>query len=248
MTKREERMAVLNETVESKVKEYNSAMLDAEFGIAQKLDDEITEAVNEYTGLVKLQCYEECAACEDPMLEAIKRLSFTTIGVKDEKVEDSELKVRRVIEREKQIDLMGLHKFIKDGIGKDKKWHYMIEKLNLLLTCQKAIDLGIDPTDINDSYNMSKIAKEYDLGKDPASKTNLLKTLTTIVHAMIGEEYKPVSHDVNFLLSVYSRKSRKALTVTCANHKYMRAYVAEICHRIVMGKRYEIDYKKIKNS
>ncbi len=114
------------------------------------------------------------------------------------------------------------------------------------MTCQKAKDLGIDPTTINDSYAMSEISKGYDLGKNPASKTNLLKTLTTIVQAMVGEKYKPVSHDVYFLLSVYSRKSRKALTVTCANHKYLRNYVMEICHRIVTGKVYEVDYKKVR--
>ena len=90
---------------------------------------------------------------------------------------------------------------------------------------------------------MSEIAQKYNLGKNPASKTNLLKTLTSIVQAMIGDEYKAVSHDVNFLLSVYSRKSRKALTVTCANHKYMRGYVMEICHRIVTGATYDIDFK-----
>ncbi len=45
-------------------------------------------------------------------------------------------------------------------------------------------------------------------------------------------------------MSVYSRKNRKALTVTCANHKYMRGYVMEICNRIITDKAYEVDYKK----
>ena len=124
----------------------------------------------------------------------------------------------------------------------------MVEKFNMLLTAQKAVDLGINPKEINDSYAMSEIAKGWDLGKNPASKTNILKTLRGIVTAMLGEEFanKVTSHDVNFLLSVYSRKSRKALTVTCANHKYMRGYVMEICHRVVTDKGYEVDYKKAK--
>ena len=54
------------------------------------------------------------------------------------------------------------------------------------------------------------------------------------------------SHDVNFLLSVYSRKNRKALTVTTANHKALRGYLAEICHRIVTKKQYAVDYKAVK--
>ncbi len=132
------------------------------------------------------------------------------------------------------------------GIGKDPQWAAMVEKLNFLMTAQKAVDLGIDPKAVNDSYAMSDIARQIDMGKTPTSKTNILKTVQAIVTAMIGEEYKAVSHDVNFLMSVYSRKNRKALTVSCANHKYMRQYMMEICHRIVEGKSYALDYKQIR--
>lgn len=245
---KETKMQELKAEVENKVTAYNSAMLESKFDDAAKLNDEITESVNEYTSIARDICFEDCAATADPMMEAIKRLSFMTVGVKDSKKGDEKVPIREVVEREKQIDLLKLHKYVDGGIGKDKDWVYMIEKLNLLMTCQKARDLGIDPKNINDSYAMSEIAKGYDLGKNPASKTNLLKSITAIVAAMIGEEYKPVSHDVNFLLSVYSRKSRQALTVTCANHKYMRGYIMEICHRLVTGKTYEVDYKRAKNA
>ena len=245
---KEAKLKELRATVDEKVKAYNEAMQDGKFDDVQKLDTEITDSVNEYTSIVRDMCFEDCAASDDPMMAAVTALSFMTIGVKDTKKGDEKLPVREVIEKERQIDLLKLHKFVEGGIGHNKEWAYMIEKFNLLMTCQKAKDLGIDPTVINDSYAMSEIAKGYDLGKNPASKTNLLKTLTAIVQAMVGEEYKPVSHDVNFLLSVYSRKSRKALTVTCANHKYMRGYVMEICHRIVTGKTYEVDYKKVRNA
>lgn len=248
MTRQEKvaKMQELRASVEANVKAYNDANQNARFEEVSKLDTSIQEAVNEYTSIARDICFEDCAATDDPMMTAIKTLEYTTIGVKDSKKGDDKIPVREVIEKERQIDLLKLHKFVDGGIGKDKNWAYMIEKLNMLMTAQKAVDLGIDPKDINDSYAMNKISREYNLGKNPASKTNLLKTLTLIVQAMIGEEYKPVSHDVNFLLSVYSRKSRKALTVTCANHKYMRGYMMEICHRIVMGKTYDIDYKKMK--
>lgn len=245
---KEAKLKELKATVDEKVKAYNEAMQDGKFDEVSKLDTEITDTVNEYTSIVRDMCFEDCAASDDPMMAAVTALSFMTIGVKDTKKGDEKLPVREVIERERQIDLLKLHKFVDGGIGHNKEWAYMIEKFNLLMTCQKAKDLGIDPKDINDSYAMSEVAKGYDLGKNPASKTNLLKTLTAIVQAMVGEEYKPVSHDVNFLLSVYSRKSRKALTVTCANHKYMRGYIMEICHRIVTGKTYEVDYKRARNA
>lgn len=245
---KETKLKELRTAVEEKVKAYNEAMQDSKFDDAQKLDTEITDSVNEYTGIARDICLEDCAANDDPMMAAITALSFMTIGVKDTKVGEEKLPVREVIDRERQIDLLKLHKFVEGGIGHNKDWVYMIEKFNLLMTCQKAKDLGIDPTSINDSYAMSKIAKDYDLGKNPASKTNLLKTLTAVIQAMVGEEYKATSHDVNFLLSVYSRKSHRALAVACANHKYMRGYVMEICHRIVTGKTYEVEFRKVKNA
>lgn len=208
----------------------------------------IEQAINEYTSIAREECFNTLKATDDPMLAAVKQLTFPTIRIVDKKVgEDKEkIPVSSIEDSEKFIDLLKLHKAVDGGIGKDKKWAGYIEKLNFLMTAQKAVDLGIDPKAVHDSYAMSDIARQIDMGKTPTSKTNLLKTVQVIVTAMIGEEYKAVSHDVNFLMSIYSRKNRKALTVTCANHKYMRQYMMEICHRIVEGKSYALDYKQIK--
>lgn len=235
----------LREKAENLTTQYNEAIQSGKYDVAAKLNEEIEQAVNEHTSIARDECFAECMATEDPMMAAIKKLSFMTIRVVDKKVGDEKIPVREVVEAEKPIDLLKLHKAA-GGIGKDKEWFARIEKLNFLLTAQKAVDLGIDPKLVNDSYAMGDIARAIDMGKTPTSKTNILKTIQSIVTAMIGEEYKATSHDVNFLMSVYSRKNRAALTVTCANHKYMRQYMAEICHRIVTGKSYNLDFKKAK--
>lgn len=217
--------------------------------VTMTIRDVVDQLVNEYTSIVRDECFNDLKATDDPMLEAVKKLTYQTIRVTDktEGEKNNKISVSRIEDTEKYIDLLKLHKYVGgDGIGKDKQWAYMVEKLNFLLTAQKAVDLGIDPKAVNDSYAMSEISKSIDLGKTPTSKTNILKTLQAIVTAMVGDEYKATSHDVNFLYSVYSRKNRAALTVTCANHKYMRQYMAEICHRIVLGKSYAIDFKQIK--
>lgn len=246
---REEKVAKLAElktTVETKTKAYNEARLESKYAEAATLMKAIDEAVNEYSGIARSICFDDLAATEDPMLEAIKKLSYEVVATKDTTKGDDKIPTLEVIVKDKQIDLLKLHKHIEGGIGHDKGWNYNVEKFNFLLTAQKAIDLGIDPKEINDSYAMSDLSKQIDMGKTPTSKTNILKTLTKVVQAMIGEEYKPTSHDVNFLMSVYSKKSRKALTVTCANHKYLRGYLMEICNRIVTGGVYGLDYKAVK--
>ena len=259
--------AGLREKAETLIKDYNDAVQSGNHslymevpktdasgnpadGTEEKLVREVVEQlVNEYTSIARDECFAALKSTDDPMLEAVKQLTFKTIRIVDRMVGEEKQKtpVSSIEDSEKPIDLLKLHKYVGgDGIGKNKDWAYMVEKLNFLMTAQKAVDLGIDPQAVNDSYAMSDISKAIDLGKTPTSKTNILKTLQAIVTAMVGDEYKATSHDVNFLYSVYSRKNRAALTVTCANHKYMRQYMAEICHRIVLNKSYALDYKKIK--
>lgn len=250
--------AELRERAEMLARIYNESVQTGEYApkIEVKDGDDVTsmlvrdyleQTVNEYTSIARKECFDALKETADPMLEAVKQLTYPTIRIVDKKEgeENQKIPVTTIENTEKQIDLAKLNKHC-GGIGKDNNWLHMIEKFNFLMTAQKAVELGIAPNAINDSYAMSEIAKGYDLGKNPASKTNLLKTLQLIVNAMIGEEYKAVSHDVNFLLSVYSKKSRKALTVTCANHRYMRGYVMEICHRIVTGKTYAVEFKAVK--
>lgn len=247
MTK-EERIAQLAELkakAEEHCKLYNEAFQEARFTDASAEEAIITETVNEYTRIARDGVFQQCKESGDAMLEAVKLLSFETIAVKDDKTDESKIPVRKVEPREKAIDLLKLHKYC-EGIGAQKDWVYRIQKFNMLLTLQKCIDLGVDPKKVNDSYAMSDLARQIEFGKTPTSKTNILKTLQAVVDAMLGEGYKATSHDVNYLLSIYAKKNRKALSVTCANHSYLTRYLAEICHRIVTGESYDVVYKEKK--
>ena len=238
------RLAELRATAEELTKSYNEAMQTSKFDEVSKIDATLTETINEYTATVRDMCFADCKATDDPMLAAVTMLSFVTIGIKDVKKGDDAVPVRSVVEKERQIDLLQLDKYC-GGIGANKNWSHIAMKMNFLLTVQKCQDLGIDPKKVNDSYSMSEIARAIDMGKTPTSKTNMLKTLQAVIDAMLGEgKFKATSHDVAYLLSVYSRKNRAALTVTCANHRYFRNYIAEVCHRCATGKSYEIDHMK----
>ena len=237
------KLAQLRSETEALVKDYNDAIQNGKYEDATKAEKAMTEKVNEYTATVRDMCFEDCKNTDNPMLTAVTTLSYVTIGVKDEQ----KVPVRAIVDKERQIDLLKLHKYC-GKIGANENWAHIAQKMNFLLTAQKAVDLGINPKAVNDSYAMSEIAREFDMGKNPVSKTNLLKTLQTVITAMLGEQYKATSHDVNFLMSVYSKKNRKALTVTCSNHRYFRNYLAEVCHRIVTGKTYELDFKTKKDN
>ena len=242
------KMAQLRSETEALVKSYNEAIQDGKLEEAIKSERDMDEKINEYTSIAQIVCFEDCRNTEDPMLTAVKALTYMTISVKDEqKGDDKKIAVRSLIDKERQIDLLKLDKYC-NGIGANKSWMYIVQKMNFLLTAQKAVDLGIDPKSVNDSYAMSDIAREFDMGKNPTSKTNLLKTLQMVIEAMLGTEYKATSHDVNFLMSIYAKKNRKALTVSCANHRHFRNYIMEVCHRIVTGKTYNLEYKVKKDN
>ena len=242
-----EEMVQIRSEVEALVRDYNDAIQTGSYEAATKADTAMSERVNDYTAAARDIYFDICKNSDSPMLTAVTILTFTTIGVKDEKKGDDKVPVRAVVEKERAIDLQKLHKYC-GGIGADTNWSHIAQKMNFLLTAQKAVDLGLDPKAVNDSYAMSEIAREFDMGKNPTSKTNLLRTLQAVITAMLGDGYKATSHDVNFLMSVYSKKNRKALVVSCANHRNFRNYLAEVCHRIVTGKSYELDYKMKKDA
>lgn len=212
----------------------------------------IEQTINQYTAEAREICFEDCRIADDPMMEAIKRLTFATIGLKERKFGEDKVSVYEIVQKERAIDLLRLHKYVDGGIGKDKNWNGLIERMNFHMTARQAKRLLKQKEhlttvlkEINNSYAMCEIARNIDMGKDPTTNTKLLATLQSIVTAMIGSEYKATSHDVNYITDLYASKGRKALSVNCANHKYFRGYIAAVCHSIMTGEDYDISFKKV---
>lgn len=245
MTNINEKLAELRASAEGFAELYNKQMMESKLDDAAKTNAEMKKVIDEYTQIQTDDVFIHCRQSDDPMLEACRILRYPIIKIKDGTIEGSELKKREIVDAEKQIDLAKLHKFC-NGIGHDQKWIYKLEKFNMLLTAQVATNLGIDPKTVHDSYAMHAISKSIDFGKNPTSNTNILKNLTQLIHDMIGEDYKPISRDVKYLQYIYGKKGKSALTVVCANHRFMRNYVQEICHRLITNKAYTVDYKMTK--
>lgn len=244
------KLAELYSKADDLTKQYNATVLEGTMADAAKVEADLDQAINEYTAEVRKMCFDACKATDDPMLTACTLRTFVTIKRKDQKEQGDNSgrpPVRTLEQCEKDIDLYKLHKYIEGGVGHDKNWVHIAEKFNMLLTAAAAKDLGLDPKAVSDSYAMSQIARDIDLGKAPTSDTAILAQLKVVIAAMIGDGYKVTTHDVKYLLKVYTKKTKKALTVTTANHRYMRGYLADICHKLVTGKVYGIDYKTVKD-
>lgn len=263
MSTREERIAKLAETetkIRSLVSEYNEKIGDDKAAEAYRLKPDIDKLLSDYAEDARVICFGDCRDSADPMLEAIKELTYEVVSVKEIKSKDGGVPRLEVGSKNRNIDLRQLHKFINDGIGADKKWIYMIEQFNFRMTCRVAMEIGYTPErmkEISDSYAMSAVAKEIALAKsdkkgakapDPTSNGQILKTLQGIVDAMLGAgKFKATSKDVKYIEWIYGKKNNKqALTVSCANHKFLTQYIAEVCHHLVTGADYCADYKAAK--
>lgn len=236
------RMAELRSECEELCKSYNEAVQSGNFEASSKKDGEIDGKIKEYAGIAKSVCFEDCKQAADPMIAAVTMLTYQVIGVKDEKRGDDKIPVRSIVDKDKTIDLIALHRYCGE-IGNDRNWAHIAQKLNFLLTVQAAGKLAINPMEINTSFDMTETAKKYNYGKSPVSKTNLKKSLQIVVTAMLGDGYYIAAQDANYLTMIYTRKGRKALSVACADNRRFIGYIAEICHRIVTSKVYTLEYK-----
>lgn len=209
-----------------------------------KLDEELDNVVNEYTAESKKACYDECRNSDNPMHTAILKFEYPSIKVKVNKDKDTGIVTRSIEDTTKPIELGDLHKKL-GGVGVDTKWLAMAETINFHMAVRASQRLN---TTINcDADIIKKIHADIDLGKNPVSNTNLLKTLDAIIKAMLGDEYKAVSHDVNYLCDVYVNDNKRSKTgVSVADHKTFRRYLKKVCYRVLTnGKGYDVECKEV---
>lgn len=207
--------------------------------VKRDLDADLDEVIGYYAGISKNNFYNEAVASGDPMRYACVEFFYPVIRVKETKEKDTNTIVREIAPAYRPVDLRDLHTK-KGGIGADTNWIYDAEKLNFYLTIRAAERVGAKVN--SDAFRMSEVSKARELGKNPVSNTNLLRTLQTIITEMIGGDYKATSHDVNYLVDVYANDSKKSKTaITLANHRTLAGYLKKVCRHIITGESYDVD-------
>lgn len=243
----------VREEIDELIKQYNEASEYIEYKRMREIEAKIAEKVQQYDELAEGECFAEFLQSENPMKAAAEAVRFPTIKVRDERQKGGGQPKKVVEASSKPIDPMRLHKKAKDGIGANKEWHFMCEKLNLLLTCRRAIELGIDPMTVKNTYSMSDEAVKIEclLSETDATKYDknaadeiLKQDMQKVVDAMVGSGFTVTDVMVNYLLVIYQKKdNKKSLSVTCANHKFMRMYMLEICHAAITGNEFCLNFK-----
>ena len=238
------------EGLQELVDEYNDDAELADFKHMKELKEKINEKIAEYNLASETECFAELLKAENPLKAAAEKLRYPAVRVPEE---DNKLVIDT--DTTKAIDPMRLHRKVKGGIGVDKSWHYMVERLNSSIITRRAIELGIDPETIKSSYAIHDEALKLEgflSDEDPnafdlsAANEHLQKNMQKVVAAMVGEYEVPMSL-VNYILSIYTKKNNRAsLEVAAANHRFMKQYMLEVCHACITGSPVVMTYRKAK--
>ena len=243
-------MEEIRKNVESLVLSYNSFVTEGKVEEALALIPDMEEDVNDYTALAYKKTFDEVAAAENPMHAACLKLQYDSINIKDVKEKESSTIKKEVVDVKKNIDLLRLHKEINGGIGANKDWAYMLQKLNMMLTADAIAKVASTPQEAKEklekfdgSYAIADAAKNIDLGKNPVSQTNFKNTLKSIVQAMLGDEYHPKASDLEYLKLVYSKGGKTVRSVSMLQHRNFCWHIANICNNVLTTLGYTVEYK-----
>lgn len=235
---------------ENAKKELNTAILNDSFSQVGKCKEAFDIAIKEYNELAIIQDFITLRSKSEPMKAAIEQLSIATIESKQNKDKESGIITYTLEPAIKQIDLVAFDEFCereKMNIAYKKDWKYLIEKFCLLITYKIMKDLNCDTNKLENTYFISDIARQIDLGKTPISNTALLKQLQTIVDAIIYEEengkntYKVTSYDVNYVIATMTRRGKSG-TVVSPKPSTMHMIVMDVLHRIITDGDYKVEY------
>lgn len=218
-----------------------------------EIEDECDKLVAKGNWHMETAAMLKCAESEKPLLQFCLDFDYLAFSVKDRKDKESEAHYLELSVSKKQMNLLKFNTFCGGNLGAGD-WISAIQQLGLRLTLKAAASIGI-PADkmqeIDDSYRMTKLAREVKLSKadesgstpDPVSKNQMVKTLDLILTLMLGEEggYHCDTRDVGFLLGCFTRKGKKALSLKTANNKELTGLIHQIAHRVATGKPYSIE-------
>lgn len=236
---------------EAKLAELNAALRANDAAKMAKNESELKDIESSYRAVKTKQVFGECATLKD----AIVRHDFPIIGHKAIKSEGTITGFEMVSDKICQIDLVEYCKYMQ----LDATWRFKVEKLNQLLAMRAGREIGMTNaqiTKMHDSFHMNELARKLDMGETPDSNTAICKVLQQVLDSILFEDdgkgknlnrYKCNSHDVAYLLMCYTKRGKEVLSVSVAKNAYIHRLIADILHRTVTGKVYNLDYQMVEN-
>lgn len=239
------------EVIVKKIGEYNEALRENDLAKATRTEQELKDAEAAYAEAKCVEVFGELAQSENPIKAAVAMHSYLVVSHRVMREEGSVVGFEIVEDKVRQIDLVKFCEFCKFPTN----WKYSVEKFNQLLALRTATELKMTKAQIKkicDSFYMSDLARQVEMGGTPDSNTAICKQLQQVFDAILFEDngkgknvYKVNNHDVAYLLMCYTKRGKKVLSVAVAKNAYIHRLVLDVMHRVVTGKSYDLEYRMI---
>lgn len=239
------------EEIAKKIGEYNEALKENDLSKATKIEQELKEAETAYADAKRVEVFDKLAQSENPVKAAITMHSYLVVSHKVKRENGVVTGFEIVEDKVCQIDLVKFCEFCKMPTS----WKYAVERFNQLLALRTANELKMTKAQIKkicDSFYMSSLARQVEMGGTPDSNTAICKQLQQVFDAILFEDngkgknvYRVNNHDVAYLLMCYTKRGKKVLSVAVAKNAYMHRLVLDVMHRVVTGKSYDLEYRMI---
>lgn len=254
-------MATMNEikaTLEAKAQEYNGLLLEKKYDKIPAITKEMDELVQDYAKKAKEEFIETSKAAENPLVDALTRLTYNVVAYRDVADKETNVVTRTIVDKVRQISLADLYSAIPSKFHASN-WKYYVEKLNLLMCLWVAMELGAPASEIEkikSDFRMQAASRDIAMGKTPTSNTQLLAQVQTTIDQILYDEetveikgktqnrnrYRVTSHDVVFLRHAYTKLGREVKHISTLNHGKLALVLAQIMNEKLTNTGYKADY------
>lgn len=239
------------ENIVKKIGEYNAALKENDLAKAAHTEQELKEAETAYAEAKCIEVFGELAKEENPVKAAVAMHSYLVVSHRPMREDGVVTGFEIVEDKVRQIDLVKFCEFCK----LPTLWKYAVEKFNQLLALRTATELKMTKAQIKkicDSFYMSDLARQVEMGATPDSNTAICKQLQQVIDGIMFEDngkgknvHRVNNHDVAYLLMCYTKRGKKTLSVAVAKNAYIHRLVLDVMHRVVTGKAYDLEYRMV---
>lgn len=251
-------MTEIKTTLETKAQEYNGLLLEKKYDKIPAISKEMDELVQDYAKKAKEGFLETSKAAENPLIDALTRLTYTVVAYRDVADKETGAVTRTITDKTRQISLADLYTAMPSKF-RNSRWKYYVEKLNLLMCLWVAMELGAPGSEIEkikSDFRMEAASRDIAMGKTPTSNTQLLAQVQTTMDQILYDEetvtvkgktqtrnrYRVTSHDVVFLRHAYTKLGREVKHISCLNHAKLAMVLAQIMNEKLTATGYKADY------
>lgn len=236
----------IREKLEGYVGDYNKALLKKDFNALKEAETNIDGEVKAYKKAKQDSVLYALSQEEDPMMAAVKMLTYPVLRAKLVK-EEGEVTGMELVEQDARISLVKVAERCKLPTA----WQYKVEKLGLLLSLRAAKELGIPARELKamtKDYRMNDLSRKVEMGETPDSNTQIVAMIQSIMDEVFPGKGKANSHDAAYMWMAATRAGREAKTIKVCDGRLAHNLFADVANRIVTKGKYTVDYRKVKST